>query len=70
MRLAPADGERKTGEAGREPMSFVCECNDPLCSSVVPLTIDEYDAVRAAGGLVFAPGHELHFGDQHDRAGA
>lgn len=41
------------------PVEFVCECGRSDCAQPVPLTLSEYEAVRA-GPLDFAivPGHE------------
>ena len=39
--------------------SFICECDDEGCLDPVPLTAEEYDAVRSADGrYVVVPGHE------------
>jgi hypothetical protein len=38
---------------------FICECSDPSCVERVPLTIAEYERVRAEGTrFVLAPGHD------------
>jgi hypothetical protein len=40
------------------PIGFVCECGDSDCVSIVTLTADDYDAIRAtAGGAVLYRGH-------------
>jgi hypothetical protein len=57
--------EKQRGEAAAivesedEPVPFLCECPDPRCTSVVLLTLREYEAVRAVptDGLA-KPGHE------------
>jgi hypothetical protein len=51
LRRLPADGE---------PVHFVCECGNVECAASVPLTIDEYERVRA-DPVLFAvlPGHEI-----------
>ena len=45
-------------EPGREPWEFTCECGAPGCRVAVSLTLGEYEALRAAGSPVLAPGHE------------
>jgi hypothetical protein len=46
---------------GTEPQadrwSFTCECGAPDCRLTVSLTLQEYEALRAAGRPVLAPGH-------------
>jgi hypothetical protein len=38
---------------------FICECSDPRCTTIVQLTLAEYDRVRSNGRwFVHAPGHE------------
>lgn len=38
----------------------VCECSQPRCHEVVPITIEEYERVRAQGRrFVLLHGHEL-----------
>jgi hypothetical protein len=46
-------------ESDEEPVPFLCECPDPRCTSVVLVTLREYEAVRAVptDGLA-AHGHE------------
>ena len=40
------------------PIGFLCECGNADCVSVVTLTADEYDAIRATpGGVVLHQGH-------------
>jgi hypothetical protein len=49
-KLAPGDGITE----------FVCECGQAQCTLTVPLTLDEYDRVRADDLLfVVLPGHEI-----------
>jgi hypothetical protein len=39
---------------------FVCECGRRRCSTLVRLTVAEYEAVRGdAASFVVAPGHEI-----------
>jgi hypothetical protein len=33
---------------------FLCECESNTCFLTVPLTTDEYDDLRATGGIIFA----------------
>jgi hypothetical protein len=33
---------------------FVCECESLTCFRTVPLTADEYDGLRATGGMIYA----------------
>jgi hypothetical protein len=48
--------EELTAVAGRTP--FLCECADPYCKAVIPLTLDEYEHVRAQSNrFVLQPGH-------------
>ena len=38
----------------------VCECSQPRCHEVLPMTIEEYESVRAGGRrFVLVEGHEL-----------
>jgi len=40
--------------------NFVCECSDTSCTRLLPLTVSEYEQVRAdAAQFLIAPGHEL-----------
>ena len=41
-----------------ESWNFTCECGAPDCRVTVSLTLAEYEALRAAGRSVLAPGHE------------
>jgi hypothetical protein len=39
---------------------FICECTNERCDESVPLTIEEYEHVRADGNSFFVlPGHEV-----------
>jgi hypothetical protein len=41
-----------------ERVPFLCECDDVRCRRTIPLTRQEYEAVRSDGALfVVAPGH-------------
>ena len=43
---------------GGDDASFVCECDDPQCTSRVEATIEEYEEVRSDGTrFLLAPGH-------------
>jgi hypothetical protein len=42
------------------PIPFLCECSNKRCFARVPLTIDEYEEVRAAPArYVTISGHEV-----------
>jgi hypothetical protein len=45
-------------EPGQDRWDFTCECGAPECRSTVSLTLAEYEALRAGGLPVLAPGHE------------
>jgi len=45
-------------EPGADSWDFTCECGAPACRFTVSLTLAEYEALRAAGRPVLAPGHE------------
>ena len=45
-------------EPGPDLWEFTCECGAPGCRVAVSLTLAEYEALRAAGRPVLAPGHE------------
>jgi hypothetical protein len=52
--------EARRGElstlSGRTP--FLCECADPYCKASIPLTVEEYEFVRAVPNrFVLRPGH-------------
>jgi hypothetical protein len=41
-------------------MDFLCECASTECTDVVPLTVEEYNAIRADGNRFFVvAGHEI-----------
>ncbi|HEU4480688.1 MAG TPA: hypothetical protein VFS18_02285 [Actinomycetota bacterium] len=45
---------------GGGTMDFVCECGSDECTSIVPLTSDQYDEVRKRDSWFFVlPGHEI-----------
>jgi hypothetical protein len=47
------------GDVGSEFVEFLCECGDADCVEAVPLTLDEYESVRAsATRFVLRPGHD------------
>ena len=41
------------------PSMFVCECGMPGCYEPVLLDQDEYEALRASGDYILAPGHHV-----------
>jgi hypothetical protein len=42
-----------------EETQFVCECSDPSCTHRIPMTLAEYEGVRADGAtFALEPGHE------------
>lgn len=47
-------------QPGHDAWEFTCECGSPGCRVAVSLTLAEYEALRAAGAPVLAPGHERH----------
>jgi hypothetical protein len=41
------------------PVPFICECADPTCADIVPMTLQEYAAVRESPTTFLnVPGHE------------
>ena len=44
-------------EPGHERWEFTCECGAPECRARVPLTLAEFEELRAAGRPVLAAGH-------------
>jgi hypothetical protein len=41
------------------PVPFICECADAGCSEIVPLTLEEYEQVRAhSRHFLHVPGHQ------------
>jgi hypothetical protein len=54
IRINARLAEASRGES--RPVAFVCECG--RCNvEVVPLTLEEFDEIRAREDLVLAPGH-------------
>jgi hypothetical protein len=47
-------------DPGPDPWEFTCECGAPDCREAVSLTLVEYEAHRAEGQPVVAPGHRRH----------
>jgi hypothetical protein len=47
-------------EPGSDLWEFTCECGAPECRETVSLTLAEYEAQRAGGQQVVAPGHRRH----------
>jgi hypothetical protein len=46
-------------ELGTSPTPYLCECEDERCTTVVGLTLAEYEGVRAnPRGFFVASGHE------------
>ena len=43
---------------GVDRWDFTCECGAADCRVTVSLTLEEYEALRAAGAPVLAPGHK------------
>ena len=59
-------GNERIGAIARRspgiPVSFICECDDDGCLEPVPLTADQYDALRTSEDrYVVTRGHE--YGD-------
>jgi hypothetical protein len=55
VRAAQAD----LGLHDGRPMPFICECDDPQCKTIVRVTQEDYDAIRAhARRFLVASGHE------------
>jgi len=53
--IASPDGRRD-----RHVYEFLCECSNIDCNFLLPLTVAEYEAVRAnPQAFLVAPGHEL-----------
>jgi hypothetical protein len=54
--LLEARREELSTISGRTP--FLCECADPRCTGVIPLTLEEYRRVREQPNrFVLEPGH-------------
>ena len=53
-------GDLQTVAGESEPLRFVCECGNASCREGVPLSLEEYQTVRA-DPMHFAvvPGHEI-----------
>ena len=45
-------------EPGEDRWDFTCECGSSDCRTTVSLLLADYEALRAAGRPVLAPGHE------------
>jgi hypothetical protein len=61
FRLANESLERKAGELDLtdERIPFLCECEDEHCTSVIRLSLDEYEMVRAhSRRFVMVTGHQ------------
>jgi hypothetical protein len=53
------------------PAPYLCECEDPRCTTVILLTVAEYEDVRSgARRFVVAPGHEDGDARAVDRRGS
>lgn len=44
-------------EPGPDRWEFRCECSDTACRETVTMTLEEYEARRASGQPLTAPGH-------------
>ena len=45
---------------GEERVNFSCECGDEACAEQIPMTVGDYEAVRAeATHFAVVPGHEV-----------
>jgi hypothetical protein len=45
--------------AAFDRVPFICECAEPTCTTIVRLTLDEYEQVRSSPRhFLSAPGHE------------
>jgi hypothetical protein len=61
---------RRAVVAGMSKIPFLCECAEEACTTILRLTIDEYEAVRADGRrFVVAPRHEDHAGGHAEVVG-
>jgi hypothetical protein len=48
-----------------KPVPFLCECMDPSCTEPVPMTLREYEAVRAhPRRFALVPGHPTVAGER------
>ena len=53
---------------GRTP--YLCECEDPECTQLIPLTLDEYSGIRSnEAQFVIASGHPSRGEPVEDRDG-
>jgi hypothetical protein len=51
--------------AGFDRVPFICECAEPTCTTIVRLSLGEYEDVRASGTrFLIAPHHEAT-SDEH-----
>ena len=61
--------EEITGGRGATP--YLCECDDPRCTEIVPLTREQYEAIRSGPRIfVVVPGHQTsrdHVVTEHER---
>jgi hypothetical protein len=49
---------RWVGCRGAEPIELICECSDPSCAEVIPLSRDEYEFCRRVPNrLIVRPEH-------------
>jgi hypothetical protein len=49
-----------SGQLDDHTFEFFCECSNPDCTLLLPMTVADYERVRAdARQFVVAPGHEL-----------
>jgi hypothetical protein len=47
------------GLQAAEPLPFICECADPACRELIPLSREEYENLRRhSTRFAVAPGHE------------
>ena len=56
-RIADAARRHHFGRDANVP--FICECEDERCDALIRLTLDEYDAARAAADYLVAPSHQV-----------
>ena len=42
--------------ASRVPMR--CECDDPGCQALIPISLEDFHRLRSSGGAVIVEGHE------------
>lgn len=54
------EGAAASGQLDDHIFEFFCECSNTDCTLLLPMTVAEYERVRAdARQFVVAPGHEL-----------